>query len=423
MASVALLHDFSPDAFHGAIGPDRLILAGERRIVVAEHVLGTVVRPGRRGLGRAAARPVATTTTLCSAQDGRRNDIVQLGLLVLALLAGRSLGRRNSRSKSCRCWTRPLRPAPMVHPRPSGRASGNGWSVRCRSPGTSVLRPARRAEQVSRLLQDPRYGASRRCGTRSRPSARWRRSGWLCRRHLRSTRPRRRRPGRRMPAAPSSRGSWGANRSGVGRRRRPRSAQSPVAAAEDSSAATLARDVPGDRDADRTDGECVSGSAMFYRLSTTHRSRCPRHPRRWKPCSRRPADNPCPCNTDTRPAALPPATDSGGQAEGAARRAHGADKPATGGAFLSVAAQEGMRQDRLGKPAAGGMMNRERRSRRAGRGLLLLGALAVAARPGGDDENSEQQQARPSGCAARDSSAGQPVTEPVQAHACLCRKR
>jgi hypothetical protein len=43
MASVSLLHDFAPYGFHGALGPDRLILAGEGRIVVAEHVLGTVV--------------------------------------------------------------------------------------------------------------------------------------------------------------------------------------------------------------------------------------------------------------------------------------------------------------------------------------------------------------------------------------------
>ena len=40
MASVALLHDFAPDGYHGALGPDRLILSAEGRVVIAEHVLG-----------------------------------------------------------------------------------------------------------------------------------------------------------------------------------------------------------------------------------------------------------------------------------------------------------------------------------------------------------------------------------------------
>ena len=92
MASVALLHDYSPDAFHGAIGPDRLILAGERRIVVAEHVLGTVMTQAVQAWGPDRVwreLGVATMTDPALAQDGRRNDIVQLGLLVLALLLGR----------------------------------------------------------------------------------------------------------------------------------------------------------------------------------------------------------------------------------------------------------------------------------------------------------------------------------------------
>ena len=51
MASVALLHDFAPYGFHGAIGPERLILAGEGRIVVAEHVLGTLVEEAAAAWG------------------------------------------------------------------------------------------------------------------------------------------------------------------------------------------------------------------------------------------------------------------------------------------------------------------------------------------------------------------------------------
>ena len=94
MASVALLHDFAPDGFHGAIGPDRLILTGEGRIVVAEHVLGTVMTQAAEawGAGRLWRQlGVATMTDTALAQDGRRHDVVQMGLLVLALLLGRTI--------------------------------------------------------------------------------------------------------------------------------------------------------------------------------------------------------------------------------------------------------------------------------------------------------------------------------------------
>ena len=94
MTAVALLHDFAPDGFHGALGPDRLVLAGEGRVVIAEHVLGTVVSHAVEAWGPARLwrdLGVATLTDPALAQDGRRNDIVQVGLIVLAMLLGRPL--------------------------------------------------------------------------------------------------------------------------------------------------------------------------------------------------------------------------------------------------------------------------------------------------------------------------------------------
>jgi hypothetical protein len=95
MASVALLHDFAPYGFHGALGPDRVILAGEGRVVVAEHVLGSVVEEAAGAWGvsrlwhefRIAALPEPK-----SAHYGRRVDVVQVGLVTLAMLLGRPLG-------------------------------------------------------------------------------------------------------------------------------------------------------------------------------------------------------------------------------------------------------------------------------------------------------------------------------------------
>jgi PEGA domain len=95
MTAVALLHDFAPDGFHGALGPDRLVLTGEGRVVVTEHVLGTVMNQAVEAWGAPRLWKdlgVATNADPAFAQDGRRNDIVQVGLIVLAMLLGRPIG-------------------------------------------------------------------------------------------------------------------------------------------------------------------------------------------------------------------------------------------------------------------------------------------------------------------------------------------
>jgi hypothetical protein len=94
MTAAALLHDFAPDGFHGALGPERVILPGDGRVVLAEHVLGTVVEGVAGAWGptrlwrefRLAALPGAG-----SAQDGRRADVLQISLVALSLCLGRPL--------------------------------------------------------------------------------------------------------------------------------------------------------------------------------------------------------------------------------------------------------------------------------------------------------------------------------------------
>jgi len=94
MTAAALLHDFSPDGFHGALGPDRLILAGDGRVVVAEHVLGTAVEQAAEAWGVSRLWQefrLATLPDTGRAQYGRRTDVLQIGLASLALCLGRSL--------------------------------------------------------------------------------------------------------------------------------------------------------------------------------------------------------------------------------------------------------------------------------------------------------------------------------------------
>jgi hypothetical protein len=94
MTAVALLHDFAPDGFHGALGPERLILAGDGRVVIAEHVLGTVVEQAAEAWGATCLWQdfrLATLPNMGLAQCGRRVDVIQVGLIVLATLLGRPL--------------------------------------------------------------------------------------------------------------------------------------------------------------------------------------------------------------------------------------------------------------------------------------------------------------------------------------------
>jgi len=94
MASVALLHDFAPYGFHGALGPERLILSAEGRLVVTEHVLGTLVEQAASEWGASRLWQdfrVAVLPNPRSEHYGRRVDIVQVGLVTLAMLLGRPL--------------------------------------------------------------------------------------------------------------------------------------------------------------------------------------------------------------------------------------------------------------------------------------------------------------------------------------------
>ncbi len=379
MASVALLHDFAPDGFHGAIGPDRLILAGEGRVVIAEHVLGTVVGLAAEAWGVARLWQelrIAAITTLSSAQDGRRNDVVQVGLVVLALLAGRSLRADDYPEQVGRLLDEATETGLDGAPAPLGSGLRE-WLERTLSlageDSYSTLLDAQKA--FSRLLQDPRCGAS---------SAVWEAFVSVCEtaalRVVVPTASALDQPAEAATgpaaAAGAEQPSWAPIDPGAGADEDP-FGQLPVAVAEESAATLLAafpaagtptvpaespRPVPDVLPA--VDDAPVASPATRAHVETLFAA---------------PDGRPLPVNTDTRPAALPPVTDSGGPVASASRRAHEAAKPAMDGAFLSVAAQEGMRPNRLANRPFGGVKSRRGRTERTGRRLLLLAVLAVAA--------------------------------------------
>src|SRR5262245_3915659 len=93
VSAVATLHKKAPDLCHGAIGPERIIITPNARLVLAEHALGAAIeqlhypfeqywKELRVPMPRIGSGP----------QFDRRTDITQVGAVALALLIGRPIG-------------------------------------------------------------------------------------------------------------------------------------------------------------------------------------------------------------------------------------------------------------------------------------------------------------------------------------------
>lgn len=122
MTAVALMHDYGPDIFHGAITPERLILPGDGRLVVSEYVLGEVFQQAVSAWGVPAVWrdwgvPMLADTRL--GRYGRRVDLLQIGMVVLTFLLGRPLsaadypeGLRRLLDEACEAAAKAGWPAP-----------------------------------------------------------------------------------------------------------------------------------------------------------------------------------------------------------------------------------------------------------------------------------------------------------------------
>jgi hypothetical protein len=91
--AVAVLHESARDLSHGAIGPERLIVTPNARVVIVEHVLGAALeqlRLSHADYWRQLRIPVPRSAgSPCLDQ---RADVMQIGAVALALILGRLLG-------------------------------------------------------------------------------------------------------------------------------------------------------------------------------------------------------------------------------------------------------------------------------------------------------------------------------------------
>jgi hypothetical protein len=90
--AIAVLHDKAPDLCHGAIGPERLVVTPQGRLMVVEHVLGSALeqlRYSHKQYWQQLRVPLQRTLSL--PHFDRRSDVVQIGATALALIIGRPL--------------------------------------------------------------------------------------------------------------------------------------------------------------------------------------------------------------------------------------------------------------------------------------------------------------------------------------------
>jgi hypothetical protein len=90
--AVAVLHESARDVAHGAIGPERLVVTPNARLIIVEHVLGTALeqlRLSHADYWRELRIPVPRSAgSPCLDQ---RADVMQIGAVALALILGRLL--------------------------------------------------------------------------------------------------------------------------------------------------------------------------------------------------------------------------------------------------------------------------------------------------------------------------------------------
>jgi hypothetical protein len=100
VAPVAALHEKAPDAAHGSIGPERIVVTRDGRVVIVEHVLGAALEQLRFSHDRYWKElriPVPLTGGL--PRFDRRGDVTQIGAVALALVLGRPLGEEEYPSR------------------------------------------------------------------------------------------------------------------------------------------------------------------------------------------------------------------------------------------------------------------------------------------------------------------------------------
>ena len=90
--AVAMLHENERDIAHGAIGPERLVVTPQARLVIVEYVMGAALERLRFSHARYwKDLRIALPRSAGLAHFDHRADVTQIGVVALSLILGRPL--------------------------------------------------------------------------------------------------------------------------------------------------------------------------------------------------------------------------------------------------------------------------------------------------------------------------------------------
>jgi hypothetical protein len=128
--AVAALHRHSRDLSHGTLGPERIVIRPDGHPVIVEQLLAPAI--GRLQMGRALLWTQFRVPVPASAGTARLDqmtDIMQLGMLALALILGRPIRREEFPQKLPELLAEASMPG-VAGPRPAIARALHGWILR-----------------------------------------------------------------------------------------------------------------------------------------------------------------------------------------------------------------------------------------------------------------------------------------------------
>ena len=93
LSAVATLHEATPDTWHGALAPERIVVMPDGRLVIMEHVFGAALQRLEWSLERYWRDLRVALPRDREQAFARRGDVFQAGVVALSLVLGRPLGR------------------------------------------------------------------------------------------------------------------------------------------------------------------------------------------------------------------------------------------------------------------------------------------------------------------------------------------
>jgi serine/threonine protein kinase len=138
VSAVALLHENARDVAHGALGPERIIVTPNARVVIVEYVLGAALEQLRYSHERYWRElRIALPPTAGLPRFDHRSDITQIGAVALSLIVGRLLQEDE-------------------YPARVGEVVASAWAISARG-GLEPLPPGLRSWLTRALQLDPRH--------------------------------------------------------------------------------------------------------------------------------------------------------------------------------------------------------------------------------------------------------------------------